>query len=161
MPFGNSAVTNRPKTCGSANRSTPRETAGSGTWARQAQVRDLRRTRPSARGFPSCAGRAALARFASAACFWPFPHPMNFRKALRLRRTVVLRGLTFLFVRAPGCRAEITATLSWFGPFGTRKSQESGNGTVDPFSGGRETGNWRDHERSTMIFGQTRLTVPA
>jgi len=37
-----------------------------------AQVRDLRRTRPSARGFPSSACIAALARFASATCFRPF-----------------------------------------------------------------------------------------
>ena len=42
---------------------------GSGGWRQQAQVRDLRRTRPCARGFPSGAWAAALARFASAACF--------------------------------------------------------------------------------------------
>src|SRR6266849_4270778 len=35
MPFGNSLVAIRPETRGSANRSTPRETAGSGTWAQR------------------------------------------------------------------------------------------------------------------------------
>jgi hypothetical protein len=42
---------------------------GSGIWRQQAQVRDLHRNRPDARGFPSVACVAALARFASAACF--------------------------------------------------------------------------------------------
>jgi len=81
MPFGNSIVGNRPDTCGFANRSTPRETAGSGARAQQAQVRDLRRTRPSARGFPASACVAALARFAAAASVWPFRHSADFRKA--------------------------------------------------------------------------------
>jgi hypothetical protein len=44
---------------------------GSGFWRQRAQVRDLRRNRSCARGFPSDARVAALARFASAACFWP------------------------------------------------------------------------------------------
>jgi len=37
----------------------------------QAQVRDLRRTRPFARGFPSVACDAPLAWFAAAACVPP------------------------------------------------------------------------------------------
>ena len=52
----------------------PLDAAGnrvSEAWAQQAQVRDLRRTRPCDHGFPSDAGVAALARFASAARFWP------------------------------------------------------------------------------------------
>jgi len=44
---------------------------GSGNWLQQAQVRDLRRTRPCARGFPSLACDAPLARFAAAACLRP------------------------------------------------------------------------------------------
>jgi len=44
---------------------------GYGNWSQQAQVRDLRRTRPCARGFPSVACDAPLARFASAALFPP------------------------------------------------------------------------------------------
>ena len=42
---------------------------GFGIWRQRAQVRDLRRTRPCARGFPSGACVAALTRFASAARF--------------------------------------------------------------------------------------------
>ena len=38
---------------------------GSGYWLQQAQVRDLRRTRPCARGFPSVACDAPLAWFAA------------------------------------------------------------------------------------------------
>jgi len=44
---------------------------GSGFRLQQAQVRDLRRTRPFARGFPSVACDAPLAWFAAAACVPP------------------------------------------------------------------------------------------
>jgi len=44
---------------------------GSGCWLQGAQVRDLRRTRPCARGFPSVACDAPLAWFVAAACVPP------------------------------------------------------------------------------------------
>jgi len=44
---------------------------GSGSWLQQAQLRELRRTRPCARGFPAVACDAPLAWFAAAACVPP------------------------------------------------------------------------------------------
>src|SRR5438876_10124914 len=87
MPFGNSVVRNWPE-----NRllREPLDAAGNrgvGILRQQAQVRDLRRTRPCARGFPSVACVAALARFASAACSLAVLRTgTNFREALPLGR---------------------------------------------------------------------------
>ena len=64
---------------------------GTGNWLQQAQVRDLRRTRPCARGFPSVACDAPLAWFADAACVPPHID----QAASRLpRRRALLRGAT-------------------------------------------------------------------
>src|SRR5438105_2798697 len=51
----------RPETCCAANCSTPWEIAFSGSWAQQAQLRELRRARPCDRDFPSLACDTALA----------------------------------------------------------------------------------------------------
>ena len=64
---------------GAANR-------GSGFWLQQAQVRDLRRTWPCARGFPSVACDAPLAWFAAAAYIPP--------QLAIVRRRALLRGAT-------------------------------------------------------------------
>jgi len=61
---------------------------GSGNWLQRAQVRDLRRTRPYARGFPSVACDAPLAWFADAACVPPASSPTPTPQAL-LRGTTV------------------------------------------------------------------------
>jgi hypothetical protein len=60
MPSGNSVRGNRPETCGSANRFDAAGNRCSGSGVQQAQLRELRRTRPCARGFPSDARVAAL-----------------------------------------------------------------------------------------------------
>jgi len=69
MPVGNSLDRNRPENWLLREPLDAAGNRGSGIWRQQTQVRDLRRTRPCARDFPSDACVAALARFASAACF--------------------------------------------------------------------------------------------
>ena len=64
---------------------------GSGNRLQQAQVRDLRRTRPYARGFPSLACDAPLAWFADAACV---PPHVGLESVQLLRRRALLRGAT-------------------------------------------------------------------